>query len=175
MNKKNFCLVQILIVSMLVICLLANTFAWSDRGSDYGNILELTSYSAPVNGSTAKASTFLITEEGNRLVSENGMTIEVSPGMVLDFETLVLNPDDGVSSNVSLFLRFADAYEPVFDVRVYRPTHEFREYVGNTDWYRVVTSCEVNPGDEITFEWSLVFKSYGELILNDSNIVLEFF
>ena len=174
MSKKNFCLVQILIVSMLVICLLANTFAWSDRGSDYGNRLEL-EYSAPINGASVTGSTYMITELGDLLIDETGVTIEVSAGMILDFETIVINPKDGVSSNVSLFLKLADAYEPAFDIRVSQPTHEFREYAGNSDWYRVVTSCEVNPGDEMTFEWSLIFKSSGVLILNDSNIVLEFF
>ena len=173
MSKKRFCYLQILIVAMMVVGLLANTYAWSDRGAQSGSKLSL-NYESVVNGCTATAQTYRVVDGVEELVESNA-AFQVSDGDVLTFKTVVTNTESGaVLSNVSLLLKEV-TFVSTFTVRVSAPTHEFREYSGGvvSDWVRVVPSCEVGAGETQTFEWAIEITGSGELTIGE--IVLENF
>lgn len=189
MSKRNFWLLQILIVSMMVVCLLSNTFAWSDRGKGYGNKLEL-DYSSTVNGTSADiATTEVYMTQGDYwapLIDENtgeSRIYSVSAGEELRFRTIVHNHFDGaVPCNVSLFLDLGETYLPDFTLRVIRPTCEERVVSYPTGWIRVFTSCHIDVLDvvdgvpeQVVYEWVLIFNGAGEFTIDDNNIKLKHF
>lgn len=181
MSKKNFCLLQILIASILVVSLLANTYAWSDRGSQWGSKLTL-NYNSVVNGKidADKVVTYLIGSEED--VAITSFQEQVSDGQVINFKTVVTNTGTN-PCNVSLLLKEV-SYALGFTVRVSDPTHEYRVYenVLSNDWVRVVPSCEVPAREEVNgelipgkieFRWSIEVIGSGELTIGE--FVLENF
>lgn len=180
MSKKSFCLVQILIVTMVIIGLLANTYAWSDRGRESGNKLAL-NYESVVNGNTAIISSSNIVCNTDEVAL--GMPVTVVNGDVFGCSAMVSNPVDGLRTNVSLFVKLTKPTEGSavnnVIVNVSRPTieEEMQSVVfddNGTAWLRVVTSCEIEPGiNDMLFEWTIEICDGGVFIIDD--IALEYF
>ena len=195
MSRKSFYFMQILIVAMVIIGLLVNTYAWSERGGAIGNALKLT-YTAPINGDTAE----IVSTEINGTFSGNHKTITfdhaelVAYGDVYNCKAYISNNEIGaLSCNVSLYVKIYNPKLSVGDgaegdsvsqvnnvlIRVNHPTRETEEQLVKYDdlgygWLRVVTSCEIAPGtQDMLFEWNIEFLDGGTFIIND--IVLEYF
>ena len=169
MSKKNFCILQVLIMIMVIVAILVNTYAWADHhGSESGNMLSL-NYNAFVNGSSVTAVTRLV---GSEETINDGAEYNLTAGEVLRFETVLTNAG-AVPCNVSLFLKEVTCVVG-FTVRVIKPTHEYRVYDDAVnEWVRVVPSSQIEPWDTVTFQWTIELESAGRFSLGA--VVLEHF
>ena len=168
MSKKSFCILQIMIAVMVIVAILANTYAWADRGSKSGNKLSL-DYKSSVNGSTVTAVTRIV---GSEEIIDFGAEYNVSVGELLRFETVLTNTG-AVPCNVSLFLKEATCVVG-FTVRVSEPMTEYHEYNDAVrGWVRVLSSCQIEAYDTVVLHWSIELASASRFSI--SGIVLEHF
>ena len=179
MSKRNFCALQVLIAVMVIVLLLANTYAWSDRDSWDGNVNQIElNYISSVNGrNSAKAKTYPVidgvVDYGSEIITQGDATysVSVSANEVLRFVTVVTNESTdsipAVTSNVSLLLKNVSLSD--FTVRVSSPTHEYADYeiTNVNNWIRVVPSCEIPAGETVEFEWSIEFKDQFQFEIGD--------
>ena len=169
MSKKRFCIMQILIAIMLILAILANTYAWAEGGSEAGYKLSL-NYEAAVNGSTVTAETYLV---GTVESINEGAEYKLSESGTLQFETVLTNTGS-VPCNISLFLRNVICVAG-FTVRVSSPGFESYDFddVVVYDWIRVVSSCHIGAGETITVQWCVDISAAAEFTIGA--VTLEHF